>query len=257
MATAPITTADIEFFNANGWLLTHPFTREQTAQIVKWVSEVQGWKEDSSNTTWLQHYELTDDGPKICRSENFVPYHAELRELLTASSLTAIADLLLGEPGVLYKEKINYKLPGGAGYSPHQDAPAYPFVDKHISCMIAVDDSLLDNGCLEVVSARHQELLPMDERGCIRAEVVETFDWQPVEVRAGEVLWFHSLAPHRSGANNSPNPRRAIYPTYNSRSQGDLRDAYYAVKLRLFQVSAHSGDRARVSLIGDFEGRPV
>ncbi len=28
---------------------------------------------------------------------------------------------LLGEPAVLYKEKINHKLPGGAGYSAHQD----------------------------------------------------------------------------------------------------------------------------------------
>jgi len=53
----------------------------------------------------------------------------------------SIAGALLGEPAVLYKEKINYKLAGGAGYAPHQDAPAYPFIDVHVSCMVAVDDS--------------------------------------------------------------------------------------------------------------------
>ena len=62
------------------------------------------------------------------------------------------ASALLGEPAVLYKEKVNYKLPGGAGYAPHQDAPAYPFVAKHVSCLVAIDDAGIDNGCLEVVS---------------------------------------------------------------------------------------------------------
>lgn len=257
MASAPITNEEIEFFKLNGWLLTRPFSPAETKQIVDWVGEVQIWQEDKTNSSWFQYFELTHDGPKICRSENFIPYHEGLRRLLTESVLTATADLLLGEVSVLYKEKINYKLPGGAGYSPHQDAPAYPFVNNHVSCMIAVDDSLLENGCLEVVSARHQELLPMDERGCIRADVVERFDWQPVEVRAGEVLWFHSLAPHRSGPNNSDHPRRAIYPTYNSLSQGDLREAYYSEKLRMFQESVNASGRTRVSLIGDFEGRPV
>ena len=44
--------------------------------------------------------------------------------------------------------------------------------------------------------------------------------------------------------------------TYNARSEGDRREEYYAVKLAAF-AEAPEGDRARVSLIGDFEGRPV
>ena len=257
MSPAPISQAEVDFFRSNGWLLTKPFSKEETQRIVSWVDEVQSWPAQPSDASYLQYFEMTDDGPKICRSENFSPYHAGLGVLLKDSVLTAIADLLLGEPSVLYKEKINYKLPGGAGYAPHQDAPAYPFVDNHVSCMIAVDDSLLENGCLDVVSAEHRELLPVDARGCIRADIVEAFDWRAVEVYAGEVLWFHSLAPHRSGPNRSARSRRAIYPTYNSLRQGDLRDAYYAEKLRQFHESAGDPGRTRVSLIGDFEGRPV
>ena len=152
---------------------------------------------------------------------------------------------------MLYKEKINYKLPGGAGYAPHQDAPAYRFVETHVSCMVAVDDALVGNGCLEVVSRRHQDVLPMDEAGCIRADVAESLDWAPVEVRAGETLWFHSRTPHRSGPNLGLTPRRALYPTYNALSEGDLREAYYE------QKRAELGDGSAVSLIGDFQGRPV
>jgi hypothetical protein len=78
----------------------------------------------------------------------------------------------------------------------------------------------------------------------------------PAPVSAGQTLWFHSRTPHRSGPNTSSQPRRALYPTYNAAREGDLRAAYYEAKLEAF-ASAPDGDRARVSLIGDFEGRAV
>jgi ectoine hydroxylase-related dioxygenase (phytanoyl-CoA dioxygenase family) len=192
----------------------------------------------------------------LARSENFVPAHAGLRALLCDGALVEVAGALLGEPAVLYKEKINYKLAGGAGYAPHQDAPAYPMIDVHVSAMVAVDDANATNGGLEVVSDRFDALLPLDERGCITAAVTAELPWQPVALRAGQTLWFHSRTPHRSSPNLSSGPRRALYPTYNAAREGDLRAAYYETKRAAFAATPE-GDRARVSLIGDFEGRPV
>jgi ectoine hydroxylase-related dioxygenase (phytanoyl-CoA dioxygenase family) len=200
---------------------------------------------------------MTDAGPALCRSENFVPFHAGLRALLTTGTVLGTASALLGEPAVLYKEKINYKPPGGAGYAPHQDAPAYRFVETHVSCMVAVDDADDDNGCLEVVSRSHHELLPTASDGCLRADLAATLDWVSVPVRAGQTLWFHSRTPHRSGSNRSAVPRRALYPTYNAAAEGDLRDDYYRQKLREFAAGPHADGRVQVSLIGDFQGRPV
>ena len=76
---------------------------------------------------------------------------------------------------------------------------------------------------------------------------------------AGTTLWFHSRTPHRSGPNHSARPRRALYPTYNAAREGDRRDDYYAAKAHVLAANAANGpgDRAQVSLIGDFEGRPV
>jgi ectoine hydroxylase-related dioxygenase (phytanoyl-CoA dioxygenase family) len=200
---------------------------------------------------------MTDDGPRLCRTENFVPYHDGIRALLTSGPMVETASALLGEPAVLYKEKINYKAAGGAGFSPHQDAPAYRFVETHVSCMVAIDDADADNGCLEVVSARHAEILPMDGDGCIRAEVVSTMTWDTVPVPAGTTLWFHSRTPHRSGPNTSDRPRRALYPTYNALREGDLRDAYYEQKFAEFNEDSGDGTKVQVSLINDFQGRPV
>lgn len=242
------------FFFSSGWLLTRvPDVSVSTLQ--RWVGEVASTP--AGNGGCLQYKEMTDTGPKLCRSENFVPCHSALRTFLTTGSMVAVASALLGEPAVLYKEKINYKLPGGAGYAAHQDAPAYPLVRNHVSCMVAVDDASAGNGCLEVASNSHREVLPMDERGCIARDAVAELEFVSVEVRAGEALWFHSRTPHRSGPNRSPVARRAIFPTYNAASEGNQRDAYYDAKRREFASSAPEQGRVRVSLIGDFQGRPA
>ncbi len=256
---APIWSSDdpeaIAFFAAEGWLLTETLDADGLAQLRAWTDEVAAWPDDGDG--WMHHRELTDDGPKLCRSENLIPFHAGLRSLLTTGGLVDDASALLAEPAVLYKEKINYKLPGGAGYAPHQDAPAYRFVETHVSCMVAIDDATIANGCLEVASGRHHELLPTDEVGCIRADIVASFDWEPVEVRAGQTLWFHSRTPHRSGPNGSTEARRALYPTYNAAAEGDLRTDYYRQKVAELAARAPGGDRVQVSLIGDFQGRAV
>lgn len=250
--TAPVGIDDelVTGFRERGWALTPTLGAAEAAELVRWVDEVAAWPDEDGE--WMHHRELTDAGPALCRTENFTPFHAGLRALLTTGPMLDVAGALLGEPAVLYKEKVNYKLPGGAGYAPHQDAPAYRFVETHVSCMVAIDDATLDNGCLEVVEGHHREVLPVDDEGCIRAEVVEALEWTPVEVRAGQTLWFHSRTPHRSGPNHSDRPRRALYPTYNALSEGDLRDAYYAEKRARFATGP-----SRVSLIGDFEGTMV
>lgn len=241
-------------FDQHGWVLTRTLDADGVERLRSWVDEIAAWPDDDGE--WMHYREMTDDGPKLCRTENFIPFHQGLRSLITGDAMVEMASALLGEPAVLYKEKINYKLTGGAGYAAHQDAPAYRFVDVHVSCMVAVDDATVGNGCLEVVDAAHDALLDMDERGCIRDDIVAAMTWVPVEVAAGDTLWFHSRTPHRSGPNHSVHTRRAIYPTYSAASAGDLRTAYYAQKLAEL-AEADSGDRVPVSLIGDFEGRPV
>jgi hypothetical protein len=245
----------VDHFRTHGWVLTDTLGSDGAARVRSWVEDVASWPDDGGE--WLHHRELTDHGPALCRTENFTPVHPGLHDLLRNGPMVDIAGALLGEPAVLYKEKINYKLPGGAGYAPHQDAPAYPFIATHVSCMVAVDDATEDNGCLEVVSGAHAEVLATDDGGCIDPDVVTTLDWVPVPVRAGQTLWFHSRTPHRSGPNLTAVPRRAIYPTYNARSEGDLRDDYYREKLDQFRLGGRSDGKVQVSLIDDFQGRAV
>jgi hypothetical protein len=245
----------VEHFGRHGWVHLRPVDGDAWARRLQaWADEVAAWPDGGG---WLHHRELTDAGPALCRTENLVPHHEGLRSMLCSGALVDVAGALLGEPAVLYKDKLNYKLPGGAGYASHQDAPAYRFVDVHVSCMVAIDDAGEANGCLEVVSGAHDRLWPTDDAGCIRADVVDSMGWEPVPVRAGDALWFHSRTPHRSGPNHSTRPRRALYPTYNALSEGDLREDYYRQKAAELAAASPGGDRVAVSLIGDFQGRPV
>lgn len=250
------TPGAVAHFDRTGWVHVRPPDADARGERLRaWADEVAAWPDGGG---WLHYRELTDTGPALCRTENIVPHHDGLRALLGGDGMAGVAGALIGEPAVLYKDKLNHKLPGGAGYAPHQDAPAYRFVEVHVSCMVAIDDADEANGCLEVVSGAHGRLWPTDDAGCIRADVVAGMDWAAVPVRSGDTLWFHSRTPHRSGPNRSPSPRRALYPTYNARSAGDLREDYYRARARELAEGANGdADRVPVSLIGDFQGRPV
>ena len=243
----------VQVFGARGWVVLDLLPRSTRALLTTWADEVAALP---ATRGVLQHREQAATGPQLCRSEHFVEAHRGLRDLLTEGPMLDAAGALLGEPAVLYKEKINHKLPGGAGYRAHQDAPAYPMIANHVSAMVAIDDADAHNGGLEVVSGCFDRVLPLDDRGCVDRSVESTLDWERVSVPAGTTLWFHSRTPHRSGPNRSSRPRRALYPTYNAAREGNRRAEYYATKAAAF-AAAPAGDRALVSLIGDFEGRPA
>ena len=46
-----------------------------------------------------------------------------------------VVNELMGEESVLFKDKINYKYPGGEGFQPHQDITAGwgNYTNKHVS----------------------------------------------------------------------------------------------------------------------------
>ena len=100
-------------FAEHGWVAVDALAPIEQAALTEWVDEIAVRPDGDEGI--LQHFEGTDDGPLLCRSENFVPAHAGLRALLCAGAMLEVAGALLGEPAVLYKEKINYKLAGGAG----------------------------------------------------------------------------------------------------------------------------------------------
>jgi hypothetical protein len=211
---------------------------ELTDEIARWVGEVASWPRDDRR--WLTNYEKANPS-QLARRENFVPYHAGLRRLLTApSTLQAVAEVV-GHPVCLYKDRINFKHPGGGGFGPHQDSVAFdPTAEPHVTLLISVDAAGPDNGCLEFASAwraDRREVLPLWAPHAdlpayreITPAGAAGLSWVPVPTAPGDAVLFNSFLPHRSGPNRTATPRRVIYAVYNAAAEGDLRAAYFASK---------------------------
>jgi 2-aminoethylphosphonate dioxygenase len=229
----------VRCYHENGFLVVRDlFTLEEKESIKMWVAEIQNWPETPHK--WLHYFEPhRDSGSKLlCRTENFIPYHGGLRQLLHGERMLSVVGKLLGEPALLYKDKINFKLPGGTGFDPHQDAPAYIGQGQtyHVTALIAADPATIENGCLEFVIGGHKRgILPhTGKNGSIPELLVQSMEWTPLPLEAGDIAFFGSYIPHRSGRNNTNKPRRSFYITYNGVSGGDKHDAYYADKRRMF-----------------------
>ena len=145
-------------FTDHGWVVVDALSPRARRALPRWADEVAALPDGDRRAPAPGSAPST--GRSCAAARTSCPSHAELRTLLCTGTLLDVAGALLGEPAVLYKEKINYKLPGGAGYSAHQDAPAYPMIAAHVSAMVAIDDADESNGGLEVVSDRFDAVLP-------------------------------------------------------------------------------------------------
>jgi hypothetical protein len=256
--TISITSAQQDQWQQTGYLKLPGFlTPDATRNLQEWVEEISEWP--ASDDQWMHHFEQTPAGIRLARTEYLLDFHTGIRSLLTTGKIPEYAGSLMGEPAVLYKEKINYKYPGGGGYAPHQDAPAYEFIHNHITCSIAIDAATPENGCLFFAPDLHRQgLLHLDEHGCIEPEFALTLDWEPVPMQPGDALFFSSYAPHKSPPNKTEQPRRTLYLTYNALAEGDRREEYYADKRRsLAEIGQTSAEKLQISKIGHFNGKPV
>jgi len=176
---------------------------------------------------------LTDRRTHILsRVENFCPYHDGLQRLVNSPQLLWLVSELFGEPAVLFKDKINFKMPGGDGFKAHQDVQAGwdTYASLHITAMVSIDSTDVENGCLEMAAGHHQRGLIGKSWQPLEGSGAEGIEYVPYPTQAGDALFFDSYTPHRSAPNRTASARRVLYITYNRVSEGDHRARYYADK---------------------------
>lgn len=236
MLTVPrLTDTDIKSFKSSGYLVVRrAYTQAEMASIAGWCDEMSR-RPVESGKHWVYHEPSLKERDRILinRIENIAPFHAGFATL--TQSLAAPVSQLLGEPAVLFKEKINFKMPGGGGFKPHQDSQAGwgAYADFFVNVLVSIDAATVENGCLRIVSGHHN-------RGLFRS-------WEPLSAKdmqgmtfvdcptePGDLIFFDSFAPHGSEPNMSDKIRRLYYATYNRLSAGDHMAQYYADKHKSF-----------------------
>ena len=219
----------------DGYLVVRDFFGpDQVADLLRWTTELETAPEVPGRH-WVYHEDsLTEPGRRVIqRIENFCPFHDGFERLIRHDALARWIGALMGGPVVLFKDKINFKMPGGPGFKAHQDQQAGwgRYAPIFMTAMVTLDPTTLENGCLEMAAGRHRDGLigeewkPLDENDLAL---------QAVPTAPGDVIFFDSFAPHASKANLTDAPRRILYLTYNLAGQGDHRARYYADKHAAF-----------------------
>jgi ectoine hydroxylase-related dioxygenase (phytanoyl-CoA dioxygenase family) len=226
--------AELAAYRRDGFLVCRQlFDEDEVAELRRFTAEVERWPEVPG--AWMVYGEssLREPGRRLInRIENFCPYHAGFKALVASDRLQGRVEDLLGEPAVLFKDKINFKLPGGHGFEPHQDQQAgwSAWARLFVTALVAIDEATEANGCLELAAGHHTRGLLGPEWTPLGPEHLEGVAFVACPTAPGDAIFFDSYVPHRSGPNLSDRPRRALYVTYNRRSEGDHRERYYAEK---------------------------
>ena len=219
----------------DGYLVVREFfDPDSVAQLLAWTVELESAPELSGRHWVYREDSVTTPVRRVIqRIENFCPYHAGFDHLVRHGALARWAGQLMGGPVVLFKDKINFKMPGGAGFKAHQDQQAgwSVYAPLFLTAMVTLDAATLENGCLEIAAGRRREgfigeqWVPLEEKG---------LDLKPLPTAPGDVIFFDSYVPHASKPNLTRSPRRILYLTYNLASLGDHRARYFADKHAAF-----------------------
>ena len=233
-----LTNEQIQAFQDKGFLVIRNFYDTTTiAAISDWLDALSNKPPGKSeDAMYFEKSPFTGEN-MLVRVEHFLGDHNPdvTRLLLSDNTIECLTDLL-GETPVLFKDKVNYKLPGCRPDKLHQDQAAGwgTYSDYYISMGIIIDPNRIDNAAMSFLCSGNYEKKLMTE------------EWQPIteddppyqpedeymvlEADPGDVIFFDSYLPHGSPANNSNRQRRNLFLTFNRQSDGQLRDQYYADK---------------------------
>ena len=226
-----LTKEQLTDFERDGFLVVKGLYDEDEMRNVRaWTEEVTLYPEvPSKYMMYFEQSKLDENKRILSRMEDFEPYHEDFSRLFNDEKMKGNTSQLFGEEAVLYKDKINFKMPGGDGFKAHQDVQAGwdRYSKLHITVLLSVDATTLENGCLEMATGQHKKGLigekwqPLDENALKYIAVV---------TEPGDAIFFDSFAPHRSEPNLTDKARRVLYVSYNRLSEGDHRRQYYIDK---------------------------
>lgn len=151
----------------------------------------------------------------LCHTHSFFWRHATRPEILD------VARNVLAPELKIYTDQMFVKPPRhGSAVPLHQDSGYWLAAEPNlINCWMALDDSMVENGCVRFIPGSHHKLLPhhhFDGPNSLGLfdEEVELEKEIPIEVKAGSAVFHHSLLIHRSLPNNSDRIRRGLVSIY-------------------------------------------
>ncbi|MBI4553635.1 MAG: phytanoyl-CoA dioxygenase family protein [Candidatus Latescibacteria bacterium] len=230
-----LTREEIDFFLDQGYLIQSGLV--DPAWLAEMQTETDGLHERMAANTppevgvsW-ETYEDEGHRPRIKQLMHAEKVCLSLDRFLRSDRVLDIVADLLGPDLAFYHCKLLMKSAEDGTITPwHQDYGYWHRTynePKYLNCMVYLDDSTVENGCMQVVPGSHKlGLLTHEERRQAFGRFLPGYfqpreDAVPLEVKAGTALFFGPLIIHGSDANRSPHHRRACTIAYVATGNGD------------------------------------
>jgi len=188
---------------------------------------------------------VNKNGRKVVR-RIFNPFEQArcFEELASHKNVLDAVEDVIGPNIQIHHSKLNMKSPGvGSPVKWHQDLPFFPHTNTDlVACLIHLDDSTLENGCLRAIPGSYK-MGPLDHRRNGKFIGMVTEDMKKVDeskavalpLKAGGMVLLHCLTLHSSAPNLSGAPRRLLIYEYRAADSMQLygtRNNYMGRMLR-------------------------
>lgn len=215
----------VAFFRENGYLPNVKMLDEHQIQVLRnEIAELADPKHPGHHLFYEFHSnESTDPSTILFHALGAWRITPGLHDVLWNPRFVMAASQLLGNvPVRFWHDQLFCKPPRKGGVVAwHQDYSYWTRTKPvaHLTCWCGLDDSSNENGCLQYVpGSQNWGLLDkpdlagnmMGIMDYLNETQKQQFHPIPVETKAGEAIFHHSLTLHGSGENKSDNPRRAF-----------------------------------------------
>ncbi len=148
-------------------------------------------------------------------------------------------ELLRDEPYHYHSKMIMKDARVGGAWAWHQDYGYWynngVLTPNLVSAFIAVDPATETNGCLQIIRGSHHcgrihHQLTGDQAGADMervSEILKRYELMHVEMKPGDVLFFHANLLHRSDQNRSDQPRWSMICCFNSRLNDPYKESHH------------------------------
>ncbi|HEY1794417.1 MAG TPA: phytanoyl-CoA dioxygenase family protein [Opitutaceae bacterium] len=233
-----LTSVQIDGFRRDGFLILRGhFPAERISRVGSAIDALAARPPRAGHEMAYYEDSVTEPGRRILsRIEKFVEEDEVLGNFITGGGIAELAAQLLGGPSTLFKEKINFKLPGGQGFLPHQDIqPGWDsYAPYFISVLVTIDPSTAENGCIELSAGQHKRGWIGERMKPLTGEQLAGVDFDKYPTDPGDLVFFDCFAPHQSAPNLTSRPRRNLYLTFSRAADGDQRLRYFGDKRAAF-----------------------
>jgi phytanoyl-CoA hydroxylase len=222
-AVGKISPDQVEFYRENGYVgVEGVLTSSELAELNAVVDEFieRSRTETESGDVFDLEPGHTADNPLVARIRHPYDFHEAFDRALRNERILDIVSQLIGDNIYYQGGKVNIKPAHvGTGFEWHQDWGAFPHTNDDILAVgIALEDVLLENGCLMVVPGSHREhiydhtqdgvfVLAVSPEGVSERAV-------PIELHAGGISLHHVRTLHASAPNVSSRSRRLLLFEY-------------------------------------------